>query len=136
MADHIFERRKSMPRTAIVFGFLLIVLASIFFWATGHNHPTALIPGGVGMLLMLLGLAAQNAEGKRRALWMHIAVTLGLLGFLGTAKAIFQTVEIFQGMTLPHPPAIEEKAAMSIACLIFTLLCVRSFLAARRLRKA
>jgi len=67
---------------------------------------------------------------------MHIAVTIGLIGFLATAKSIFQFVELQQGMTLPHPAAIEEKAAMSLLCLIFTLLCVRSFIAARKARRA
>jgi fucose 4-O-acetylase-like acetyltransferase len=125
-----------MARLTIVFGFLLIVVAVIGFVATGHAHPTALIPGGFGLLLVLCGTLANSSDDKRRMLWMHIAVTLGLLGFLATAKAIFQTVEIFQGMALPHPPAIEEKAAMSAVCLVFTLLCVRSFITARRARKA
>lgn len=124
-----------MARLTTVFGFLLLILALIGFVATGHTHPTALIPAIFGLILVVCGSAANTEDSKRRMLWMHIAVAVGLLGFLATAKAIFQTVEIFQGIELPHPPAIEEKAAMSAICLVFTLLCVRSFIAARKARK-
>jgi len=125
-----------MARVTIIFGFLLILLGVSCFWATGHIHPTSLIPGAFGMALMLCGVGANNGDAKRRALWMHIAVTLSLLGFLATAKAIFQQIEMFQGIQLAHPAAIEEKGAMSVLCLIFTLLCVRSFIAARKARRA
>jgi hypothetical protein len=125
-----------MARVTIVFGFALILLGVSYFWATGAHAPTALIPGAFGMALMLCGVGANNGEPKRRMLWMHIAVTLGLLGFLATANAIFQYVELEQGMALARPAAIQEKAAMSAMCLIFTLLCVRSFIAARRTRRA
>jgi fucose 4-O-acetylase-like acetyltransferase len=124
-----------MARLTIVFGFFLIILALIGFVSTGHTHPTALIPAIFGLILVVCGAAANTEDSKKRMLWMHIAVTVGLLGFIATAKAIFQTVEIFQGIELPHPPAIEEKAAMSAICLVFTLLCVRSFIAARKARK-
>jgi hypothetical protein len=67
---------------------------------------------------------------------MHIAVTVGLLGFLGTALAIWQQIQLWRGVSFPFPAAVEEKAAMSVLCLIFTLICVRSFIAARRDRKS
>ena len=38
------------------------------------------------------------------------------------------------GRQFPHPIAVEEKAAMSVLLLFFVLLCVRSFIAARRAR--
>jgi hypothetical protein len=65
---------------------------------------------------------------------MHIAVTVGLLGFLATAPALIQVVQLFKGKLFPYPAAVEEKAAMSGLMLIYVLLCVRSFIAARRSR--
>ena len=40
----------------------------------------------------------------------------------------------FKGKLFPYPAAIEEKAAMSALMLIYVLLCVRSFITARRTR--
>jgi thiol:disulfide interchange protein len=118
------------------FGSLLVVLGLAGYLLTGHIHPTALIPALFGLILMVCGVAAQTANEKRRKLWMHIAVAVGLLGFLFTARAIWQQIELWRGTAFPYPAAIEEKAAMSIVCLIFTVLCVRSFIAARRGRQA
>ncbi len=123
-----------MARVTILFGVLLILLGLAGYLGTGHVHPTALIPSGFGVLLAILGLLANTQDARKRMLFMHIAVTLGLLGFLATAKAIFQYVQLLQGRDFPFPSAVESKAAMSILCLTFVLLCVRSFMAARRLR--
>lgn len=124
-----------MARLTILFGFLLVIIAIIGYVATGHTHPTALIPAIFGLILIVSGATARTTNEKRRMLAMHIAVTVGLLGFLFTAKALWQQFELWQGVTLPLPAAIEEKAAMSALCLLFTLLCVRSFISARRVRR-
>jgi ABC-type transporter Mla maintaining outer membrane lipid asymmetry ATPase subunit MlaF len=124
-----------LARLTILFGFLLVIIAIIGYVATGHTHPTALIPAIFGLILIVSGATARTTNEKRRMLAMHIAVTVGLLGFLFTAKALWQQFELWQGVTLPLPAAIEEKAAMSALCLLFTLLCVRSFISARRVRR-
>jgi len=124
-----------LARLTILFGFLLVIIAIIGYVATGHTHPTALIPAIFGLILIVSGATARTTNEKRRMLAMHIAVTVGLLGFLFTAKALWQQFELWQGVTLPLPAAIEEKAAMSALCLLFTLLCVRSFISARRARR-
>jgi hypothetical protein len=125
-----------MHRLTLIVGFVLIVIGTWGFVATGHTHPTALIPAFAGLILVVCGAAANTPNPKQRMLWMHIAVTVSLLGFLATAPSIFTEFKVFQGMIVPHPVAVEEKAAMSIVCLIFTLLCIRSFISARRTRKA
>ncbi len=123
-----------MAKVTIVFGVLLIILGLTGYFGTGHVHPTALIPSGFGLLLTILGLLANTEDARRRMLFMHIAVTLSLLGFLATAKAIFQNVQLLQGKSFPFPTAVESKAAMAVLCLVFVLLCVRSFIAARKAR--
>ena len=67
-------------------------------------------------------------------LFMHIAVTVGLLGFLGTVQGLFQAFQLFKGKLFPYPAAVEEKAAMAALMLIYVVLCVRSFITARRAR--
>lgn len=123
-----------MAKTTICFGVVLILLGIFGFVATGSHAPTALIPALVGLLLAILGFLSLTDDAKKRMLYMHIAVTLGLLGFLGTAKSIYDYIRLIQGMQFPHPIAVEEKAAMAFLLLIFVLLCVRSFVAARRAR--
>ena len=125
-----------MHKITIVFGVLLILLGAACYVATGSTHPTALIPASFGLVLVLLGFLARNEDAKKRMLWMHIAVTVGLLGFLATIPAIFQTIQISRGVEYPRPIAIEEKAAMSLLCLLFVSFCVRSFINARRTRLA
>ena len=123
-----------MHKLTIAFGLLLVILGVGCYLATGSTHPTALIPASFGIVLAILGFLANSEDPKKRMLWMHIAVTVGLLGFLGTIRAVIQTFEISRGVEFPHPVAIEEKAAMSLLCLLFVAFCVRSFINARRAR--
>jgi uncharacterized membrane protein (UPF0136 family) len=119
-----------MQKLTILFGILLIVVGSWGFFATGSQHPTALIPAYFGMLLFWAGVLALKPE--RRALWMHIAVTVGLLGFLGAGIQAIREYFAAHGGPLAHPAAVEAQTAMAGICLVFVLLCVRSFIAARR----
>ena len=124
-----------MARLTILFGVVLILLGGFGYAATGSHAPTALIPSYFGIVLALLGFFAYTPDTKRRMLFMHIAVTVGVLGFLGTIKGgIVDFILLAGGRQFPHPAAVEEKAAMSILLLVFVLLCVRSFISARRAR--
>lgn len=124
-----------MAKVTIGFGIVLILLGTIGFFATGSMHPTALIPAYWGIALTICGILANSPDDKRRMLVMHIAVTLGLLGFLGSGiMAIVETVKA-HGSPLAHPAAVESQAAMAAICLVYVGLCVRSFIAARRNRK-
>jgi hypothetical protein len=123
-----------MARITILFGVVLILLGGFGYVATGSHFPTALIPTAFGIVLAVLGFFAHTPNAKRRMAFMHIAVTLGLLGCLGTLQGAVQYVELLGGRQFLHPQAVEEKAAMSALLLVFVVLCVRSFLAARRAR--
>lgn len=123
-----------MHRLTIALGVLLILIAIAGFVATGSEHPTALIPGAVGVLFCIFGSLASSPDPKRRMLWMHIAVTVALLLFLFTLKADIDVFRLAKGVSYPHPIAIEEKAATSLVCLLYVLLAVRSFINARRTR--
>ena len=121
-----------MAKLTIVFGILLIAVGAWGFFATGAVHPTALIPTYFGLVLGWSGILAHTKDAKRRMLWMHVAVTAGLLGFLGAGvMAVIETVKA-HGAPLAHPAAVESQAAMALICLVFVGLCVRSFIAARR----
>ena len=124
-----------MARVTIVFGVLLTFVGVGFYMAAVPHAPTALIPLYFGIALFVLGVLAQTGDAKRRALFMHIAVTVGLLGFLFPfTRAIVPAVKLLQGATVARPLAVEEQMAMALLCLLFTGLCVQSFIAARRSR--
>ncbi len=93
---------------------------------TGHASLTALIPAAFGLVLAVLG-AAGNARPNARKHFMHAAAAVALLGFIMTAvRAVPKLGEITTS------PAIMAQAAMSVVCLFFVLLAIRSFVAARR----
>lgn len=124
-----------MAKLTIVFAVLLIVLGVAVFFATGSQAPTALIPAYFGLLLGALGLLANTENSKRRMLFMHIAVTVGLVGFIFPgARAAGDLLTKMRGGTVLRPVAMQEELAMAAICLVFVLLCVRSFIAARRAR--
>jgi hypothetical protein len=123
-----------MAKLTIVFGVLLAAVGITGYVETGSAHPTALIPCWIGLILVVSGVLA--IAPARRMLWMHIAVTVGLLGFLGTVKGAIDTFKLAHGAEFEHPIAVVEKGATCLLCLIFVAFCVRSFIEARRARAA
>jgi hypothetical protein len=123
-----------LSKLTIVFGVLLIFLGVAGFVATGSTHRTSLIPCAFGLLLVLFGALANTENPKKRMLWMHIAVTIGLVGFLFTTPGLIDVIRMAQGIAVKRPQAAEEQAVMWALCGAFVALCVRSFIAARRAR--
>jgi hypothetical protein len=120
----------------MAFGVILILLGAWGFTATPTPHPTALIPTYWGLALAWCGFLAMRKGGAQRALWMHVAVTIGLLGFLGAGAMAIKETLAAHGGPLAHPIAVQAQTAMAAICLVFVALCVRSFIAARRAREA
>ena len=74
-----------MAKVTLVFAALLIALGLVGYFGTGAQHVTALIPAWFGLALGIGGLLAISPSESRRKLFMHINVTIGLLGFIGGA---------------------------------------------------
>ena len=122
-----------MAKLTMVFGALLLVVSVGFWGAMGRAELAALHPAGLGVLLVLCGALANTESSRQRMLWMHIAVTVGLLGFLITG--INAAVQIAKGtVTEGNPLKFDERVAAALICLVFVALCVRSFIAARKAR--
>ena len=122
-----------MAKLTLVFAVLLIALGALGFFGTGSQHYTALIPAWFGLALGVFGLLAMSPSESRRKLFMHINVTIGLLGFLGGAsEAIRGYVHATSSGMKPDMIALASKLTMTGLLLIYVLLCVRSFIAARR----
>jgi hypothetical protein len=121
-----------MAKVTLVFAVLFIALGIVGYFGTGAQHPTALIPAALGVLLGIFGALSFSPDQKRRKLFMHINVTVALLGFLGTVMGLIEYVRMLAGAVVKNPPATESKAAMAVLSLIYVALCVRSFITARR----
>ena len=123
-----------MAKLTIWFGVLLAAVSLGFWLATGRAETAALHPAGVGLLLILCGALANTDNPKKRMLWMHFAVTFGLIGFLITG--IRAAIELTKGTAMSiNPTGFEERVVVALICLVYVALCVRSFIAARRARK-
>ena len=124
-----------MARITLVFAALLIALGLASYIGTGSLYPTALIPTWFGLALGIFGFLAMSPDAGRRKLYMHINVTIGLLGFLGAAgRAIPSYLHARSAGIEPDMIALGAQITMAALLLIYVLLCVRSFIAARRAR--
>jgi hypothetical protein len=124
-----------MAKVTLVFAVLLIALGLGSYFGTGSQHPTALIPTWFGIALGLCGFLAMSPDAGRRKLFMHINVTIGLLGFLGAAGRAIQSYGHARSEGIePDRIALGAQATMAGLLLIYVLMCVRSFIEARRAR--
>jgi hypothetical protein len=118
-----------MPSTAILFGRLLILVGIIGYGYGMYNNNaslTAMIPAVFGLILMLLGHLAKSKENIRKHL-MHVAVIVGLIGFLMPVGRIMSKISEFS-----FTFATAMLLSMAILCLVFVLLCVKSFVESRK----
>ena len=122
-----------MIKTTLVFAVLLIALGLAGFLGTGSAHPTALIPAWIGIALGFGGLLAISPSENRRKIFMHINVTIALLGVIGTGVEIIRSS--FANLAADKAPnlwALYSKLTLELLLLVYVILCVRSFIAARR----
>lgn len=125
-----------MAKVTLIFAVLLAILGLVSYFGTGSQHHTALIPTWFGLALGIFGFLAISPNEKRRMLFMHINVTIGLLGFLGAAGRALQAYGHARSQGIePDRIALEAQGAMAFLLLIYVLLCVKSFVDARRSRE-
>ncbi len=120
----------TMPKLAILFGILLNALGLGVFAATGMNQMTALIPCVFGVIILLCGIVSTLVPGIRMHL-MHVAALFGVIGTLGGLS--MSVPKVLSG-SVERPVATYEQLAMGVLCFVFVVLCIKSFLAARRAR--
>ena len=126
-----------MAKVTIVFGVLLILVGLVGFFGTGSAHPTALIPTWFGLALGLGGYLAISPSESRRKLFMHINVTIGLVGLIGAIASALHGYGHARSLGVdPDYKALAAQLTMAGLLLIYVNLCVRSFIAARRARQA
>jgi hypothetical protein len=124
-----------MPLVSIICGIILIPLGLVVFQVTldqtGVRQPTPLIPTGLGVLLVILGGLAYRQGMRKHA--MHTAAMVGVFGVLGGGyKAVPGLVTYLSEGQVKSVPALVGQSLTMLICLIFVILCVNSFIQARR----
>jgi len=119
-----------LANTTIGIGAALILLGLAGYLGTQSHSPTALIPAGFGIVLAALGFLARD-PGKRK-LAMHIAVTVGLIGFIFTVSGLIKVFQMLANQPVQRPAAAIAQAIMALLTGTFVALCVKSFIDARR----
>ena len=121
-----------MHQTTILFGVALcgIGLFGYFGSLSESPSPTALIPAGFGALFIILGFISFLPAARKHA--MHAAAALGLIGFLLAGGRGFMKLGLAASDDLTISRPVRLVILMALICLIYVILCVRSFIAARR----
>jgi len=114
-----------MPRTAILFGALLITLGLVDYYFAKEPSWTIIIPFLLGLLILGSGMAALLKRSWRPGA-VHAAVIVGLVGFVATVHALYEL-----GAVILQDPPLLAKSAMALLCGVFVVLSVKSFLTAR-----
>ncbi len=115
-----------MPTLTITLGVILILQGIITYFVSGQQSFTALIPAIFGALFTVCGFIALKPDLRKHA--MHAAAMVGLLGALGGLGRALPA--LFRGADFGL--ALGSQLALGVLCVIFVVLCVRSFIAARR----
>ena len=118
-----------MTITGIYCGIVLILIGVagyVYGMSSGHASPTALIPAAFGILIAIFSAIGRAKENLRMHM-MHVAVLIGLIGLIIPAYRLLSNVG-----NLSLTAAVVSQLAMVIVCLIFVILCVQSFLNARK----
>jgi len=121
-----------MPGLSITFGIILMLqgIVTYFMVEAGGRSITALIPAAFGALLVVCGFIAMKPDLRKHA--MHAAAAVGLVGIIGALGRAIPAIASGKAIGL----AIGSQLAMGILLIIFVGLCVRSFINARRARRA
>ena len=123
----------SMPVINFVYAQLLFFLGLYGYFGTGTNSITALIPAFFGIVLTIL--AALSLQPKFRMHAMHGSVVIAILGIFGSIKGLSKLPALLAGEEVTRPNAVIAQSIMAILSIIYVLICVNSFIQARRERK-
>lgn len=116
---------NTMPLKGIITGFILIAMAVGGYFLTGAVSKTAFIPAIPGLLILLSSLIAI----KKLKLGMHFAALFALLGAIAPLGRVIPT--LIKGTFEFNVPML-MTIAMGVICAVFLVLCVKSFIQARR----
>ena len=118
----------SMENISIFYGFFLIIWGVSISLISSSDSLTSFIPSFFGLPILLFAVLTVKFKEKKK-LFMHIVVTFGLLVFIGGLDIIRGALKnnLFENFY-----ADLSKIMMLLTGLVFTILCTRSFIFARK----
>ena len=119
---------NSMENIAMIYGIFLIVWGIGVTILSDSQSITSLIPVIFGLPIIILSFFAKKIP-ERKKLLMHIVVLIGLIIFLGGLDLIRGLI---QGNIFVNLWASSSKFMMVISGLVFTILCIKSFIFNRK----
>jgi len=122
-----------MQLITIAYGAILMALGIVGYFASGGESATALIPAAFGVLALAFGFMALNESYRMHA--MHGVVLVGIIALLGSARGVPGALTVITGGEVERPQAAIAQGIMAALSLVFVILCVNSFIQARRNRK-
>ena len=118
------ERSNFLPNLTTGYGAMLVLWGIAVSILSESDSITSYFPSMLGAPILLSGvLATRNPE--MRKLWMHVAVTFGLLCALGGTR-------FFMVMSDGLDYASSSMLMLLVTGSAYTFLCVRSFIEARK----
>ena len=121
------EQNNAMPNLTTNYGLFLLSWGLIATYLSDAQSFTSFLPSLLGLALLVSGEMAKM-PGKKK-LWMHVAVTFGLIGALGGTR-------FFMVMADGLNYANSSMLMLLLTGTAYTVLCVRSFIGARKAREA
>lgn len=119
-----------MARIAIVFGLLLCAMTVSGLVVSTSKSPYQFVPMIQGIPILFCGVVALNPHRRRHA--MHASAMIAALGcFVGGMRSLSIAIRWFRGNDI-NGFAFQLVTLMTSVCLIFLILCVISFINARR----
>ena len=118
------ERSNFLPNLTTGYGATLVLWGIAVSILSESDSITSYFPSMLGAPILLSGvLATRNPE--QRKLWMHIAVSFGLLCAIGGTR-------FFMVMSDGLNYASSSMLMLLVTGSAYTFLCVRSFIEARK----
>ena len=119
---------RSMESISIIYGIFLIIWGIAVSVISGSNSLTSFIPSIFGLPILLFSILSVKFPNRKK-LFMHIVVTFGLIVFIG---GLDFSRGLMKGTFFDNMWADTSKLMMLITGIMFTYLCVKSFIFARK----
>ena len=121
----------SMESVSIIYGIFLIIWGIAVSLISSSNSLTSFIPSIFGLPILLFSILSVKFQNRKK-LFMHIVVTFGLIVFIG---GLDFSRGLIKGTSFTNMWADTSKLMMLITGLMFTYLCIKSFIFARKNRQ-
>lgn len=117
---------QRMENISVAYGIFLTVWGLGITLISGSDSFTSLIPTVLGVLVLIFSILSIVFPNKKK-LFMHIVVSVGLIIFLGGLDFLRSLGNPFQNVW-----ADTSKLMLMISGFLFTFLCIKSFIFARK----